>query len=256
MALLDVSSSPLEITTFPSQKPPSGTLLLYNRNITRRYKSDGHKWIKKKNSNKVREDHVKLRVNKVPVVSGMYVHCEDNPNFHRRTYTLLKKNVNPAFSSSSKTQQQKGQPDSDFVRSQIHENVVLVHYLDTDEASRVAQILAQKDRTNRTSINVNVALNNNLIVPQKTSERNTVTRVDNAIQLQQTQQAMLPFQFTNAQLSSSPFPTMRFQSELQSQICPSLQSSLSSSSSQLSNIDLYLQNLMALHRSFYQANQK
>lgn len=73
-ALLDPSTTILNLSTSPpSSPPPSGTLLLYNRSVTRNYKIDGWKWIKKRNSHKVREDHVKLRVGGKFKVSGMCI---------------------------------------------------------------------------------------------------------------------------------------------------------------------------------------
>ena len=70
-ALLDPSTTILSLSTSPpTSPPPSGTLLLYNRSVTRNYKDDGYKWIKKRNSHKVREDHVKLRVSGKFRVSG------------------------------------------------------------------------------------------------------------------------------------------------------------------------------------------
>lgn len=71
-------------TTPPTNPPPSGTLLLYNRSTTRNYKDDGYKWIKKRNSHKVREDHVKLRVGGKYRVSGkLFPLCNHLPvNFN------------------------------------------------------------------------------------------------------------------------------------------------------------------------------
>jgi len=104
---LDLKATPLSITYLsPKAQPPSGAVILYDRTVARKYKQDGYRWVKKRNSKNVREDHVKLRINGVERVAGAYVHCVDNRNFHRRTYHLLTKNKQ-------------------------RQNLVLVHYLDT-----------------------------------------------------------------------------------------------------------------------------
>ncbi|GMI06830.1 hypothetical protein TrRE_jg286, partial [Triparma retinervis] len=59
-------------TSRPEAPPISGSLFLYDRSATKNYKDDGHLWIKKRNSHKVREDHVKLRMDGVNRISGCY----------------------------------------------------------------------------------------------------------------------------------------------------------------------------------------
>jgi hypothetical protein len=104
----------------PPQPPPSGTVLLYNRFAVRNYKKDGHDWIRKRsNPVKVREDHVKLRYKGEFRVGGNYVHSDTTESFHRRVYRLLK------------TAEEKAASD-------VKEELVLVHYLDTAEAAKIS----------------------------------------------------------------------------------------------------------------------
>lgn len=120
--LLDPVTSPLSISKeSPQEPPPSGSLILYDRAVTRRYKDDGYRWVKKRNSKKVREDHVKLRIGGVKKVYGSYVHCMDNPNFHRRAYHLIDVDLD---GEPTKTKDKKNT-----------QNLILVHYLDTHLAS-------------------------------------------------------------------------------------------------------------------------
>ena len=65
-------------------------LLNYPTNI-----NTGHEWKKKKGSKvAVREDHVQLKVGRVPFVYGCYAHSEESPTFHRRMYQKLPLNLN------------------------------------------------------------------------------------------------------------------------------------------------------------------
>lgn len=130
--LLDMKHTPLPITRHPPEStPPSGTIILYNRSFTRNYKEDHYTWVKKRNSTKVREDHVKLRLGGKYRVAGCYVHCVNIATMHRRAYHLLHTNedgsepVLPAGNGMLKS------PTS----------LVLVHYLDTQVASVFASTL-------------------------------------------------------------------------------------------------------------------
>merc|ERR1719253_542681 len=130
--LLDMKHTPLPITRHPPESaPPSGSLILYNRSFTRNYKEDHYSWVKKRNSTKVREDHVKLRLGGKYRVAGCYVHCINIATMHRRAYHLLHTNedgsepVLPAGNGMLKS------PTS----------LVLVHYLDTQVASVFASTL-------------------------------------------------------------------------------------------------------------------
>eukprot|EP00586_Coscinodiscus_wailesii_P003545 CAMPEP_0172489454 /NCGR_PEP_ID=MMETSP1066-20121228/19467_1 /TAXON_ID=671091 /ORGANISM="Coscinodiscus wailesii, Strain CCMP2513" /LENGTH=346 /DNA_ID=CAMNT_0013257333 /DNA_START=83 /DNA_END=1120 /DNA_ORIENTATION=+ len=124
--LLSQSSTPLPISTHTlRQAPKSGTVLLFDRSATRNYKTDGHRWVKKRNSLKVREDHVKLRRNGRNRISGFYAHSEDVKTLHRRCYHLLDMD-----SGATAFPPGKG-GDSP--------SLVLVHYFDT--ASELGKIV-------------------------------------------------------------------------------------------------------------------
>ena len=159
--LLDEDATPLTISTEPPPyPPPSGTLILYDRAQTRNYKDDGYDWVKKRNSPKVREDHVKLRVGGRYRVAGCYVHSSTNDTFHRRTYHLLDPETGAALyppnaSSVSSVvallSQTRAASNASVVshdasvasapsgggrpRKPGGRSLVLVHYLDTDLAA-------------------------------------------------------------------------------------------------------------------------
>lgn len=116
--LLSASTTPLQISTHTLRQPPkSGTVLLFDRSVTRNYKTDGHRWVKKRNSMKVREDRVKLRRNGRDRISGFYAHSEDVKSLHRRSYHLLD-------IDSGVTEFPPG-------KGGVYPSLVLVHYLDT-----------------------------------------------------------------------------------------------------------------------------
>ncbi|XP_050414412.2 calmodulin-binding transcription activator 1 [Patella vulgata] len=69
-------------------RPPSGSMMLYNRK-TVRYRKDGYCWKKRKDAKTIREDHMKLKVQGVECIYGLYVHSAILPTFHRRCYWLL-----------------------------------------------------------------------------------------------------------------------------------------------------------------------
>ena len=102
----------------PSSPPTSGTVLLYDRVAVRNYKVDGHEWVRKRsNPTKIREDHVKLRHNGEYRVGGNYVHSDEIDTLHRRVYRLIKAAEEKADDSGKE--------------------LVLVHYLDTDQAAKM-----------------------------------------------------------------------------------------------------------------------
>jgi len=102
----------------PSSPPTSGAVLLYDRVAVRNYKVDGHDWIRKRsNPAKIREDHVKLRYNGIHRISGTYVHSDEIDTLHRRVYRLIK------------TAEEKAESGK--------RELVLVHYLDTEQAARM-----------------------------------------------------------------------------------------------------------------------
>lgn len=128
--ILDISTTP------PASPPTSGQMFLFNRSVTRNYKDDGHQWVRKKNSNKVREDHVKLRVGGKFRVSGCYVHSSTCATFHRRAYHLLDAEkgtaLYPVVSASKVTD------------GSLPPSLILVHYLDTSQANNLCRILTDK----------------------------------------------------------------------------------------------------------------
>ncbi|XP_062188162.1 calmodulin-binding transcription activator 3-like [Phragmites australis] len=73
----------------PPDRPPSGSLFLFDRKILRYFRKDGHNWRKKKDGKTVKEAHEKLKVGSVDVLHCYYAHGQDNENFQRRTYWLL-----------------------------------------------------------------------------------------------------------------------------------------------------------------------
>jgi ankyrin repeat protein len=152
IALLSVETTPLSITTPPpSTPPPSGTLILYDRNQTRNYKYDKYEWIKKKNSNKIREDHVKLRVGGVYRVAGCYVHHISTPTFHRRAYHLLDPSGSGKQLVPEMRMTQAGQ--------QKAQSLVLVHYLDTHQAALISARLADKLASVAMNPSISLAVN-------------------------------------------------------------------------------------------------
>lgn len=108
----------------PRSPPSSGTIFLYDRVAVRNYKVDGHDWIRKRsNPAKIREDHVKLRYKGTYRVGGNYVHSADVDTLHRRVYRLLETDEEKARPTSSSSSERKA--------------LVLVHYLDTNEAANL-----------------------------------------------------------------------------------------------------------------------
>lgn len=114
----------------PDGLPPSGTLLLYDRTSVPNFKKDQHEWIKRRGKpTKVREDHVKLRLNDEYRVAGTYVHSAVTSTVHRRSYRLIG-DTNSGYG---------GDGGGNGPRC---EDLVLVHYLDTMDAARVSALYA------------------------------------------------------------------------------------------------------------------
>ncbi|KAL9226412.1 hypothetical protein vseg_002230 [Gypsophila vaccaria] len=95
-----------QITAEAPQKPPSGSLYLFNKRVLRFFRKDGHNWRKKKDGRTVGEAHERLKVGNAEALNCYYAHGEDNPSFQRRSYWMLE----PAY-----------------------EHIVLVHYRETSE---------------------------------------------------------------------------------------------------------------------------
>ncbi|KAL6639293.1 hypothetical protein ACP70R_023023 [Stipagrostis hirtigluma subsp. patula] len=90
---------------------PCGTVVLYDRKVVRNFRKDGHNWKKKKDGKTVQEAHEKLKIGNEEKVHVYYARGEDDPNFFRRCYWLLDKEL---------------------------ERIVLVHYRQTSEENAVA----------------------------------------------------------------------------------------------------------------------
>ncbi|OAY46616.2 hypothetical protein MANES_06G012800v8 [Manihot esculenta] len=77
----------------PPNRPPSGSLFLFDRKVLRYFRKDGHNWRKKKDGKTVKEAHEKLKVGSVDVLHCYYAHGEDNENFQRRSYWMLEQEL-------------------------------------------------------------------------------------------------------------------------------------------------------------------
>ncbi|KAJ6841190.1 calmodulin-binding transcription activator 3-like [Iris pallida] len=73
----------------PANRPPSGSLFLFDRKVLRYFRKDGHNWRKKRDGKTVKEAHERLKAESVDVLHCYYAHGEDNENFQRRTYWML-----------------------------------------------------------------------------------------------------------------------------------------------------------------------
>ncbi|ESW31102.1 hypothetical protein PHAVU_002G209300 [Phaseolus vulgaris] len=78
-----------QITPEPPNRPPSGSLFLFDRKVLRYFRKDGHIWRKKKDGKTVKEAHEKLKVGSVDVLHCYYAHGEENESFQRRSYWML-----------------------------------------------------------------------------------------------------------------------------------------------------------------------
>jgi len=150
--LLNITGNP------PSSPPQSGSLFLYDRSLTRNYKDDQHTWIKKRNSPKVREDHVKLRVDGKFRVAGCYVHCANTSTMHRRAYHLLdpsaSENINGGTAGDGSPLPEPPKilnPNPFSSTSKAISSLVLVHYLDTQVAAEILAKMEVASAVNGTS---------------------------------------------------------------------------------------------------------
>ncbi|VVA97929.1 unnamed protein product [Arabis nemorensis] len=96
------------INVKPVNLPNSGRIILFDRKMLRNFRKDGHNWKKKKDGRTVKEAHEHLKVGNEERIHVYYAHGEDHTTFVRRCYWLLDK---------------------------ARENIVLVHYRDTQEAA-------------------------------------------------------------------------------------------------------------------------
>ncbi|GKV13004.1 hypothetical protein SLEP1_g24083 [Rubroshorea leprosula] len=81
----------LQISSEPSNKPPSGSLFLFDRNVTRYFRKDGHNWQRKENGKLAKEGHKKLKAGSIDVLHCYYALGEENKKFQRRCYSMLQK---------------------------------------------------------------------------------------------------------------------------------------------------------------------
>ncbi|XP_058096807.1 calmodulin-binding transcription activator 3-like isoform X2 [Magnolia sinica] len=77
----------------PPNKPPSGSLFLFDRKVLRYFRKDGHNWRKKKDGKTVKEAHERLKAGSVDVLHCYYAHGEENENFQRRSYWMLEEDL-------------------------------------------------------------------------------------------------------------------------------------------------------------------
>ncbi|KAA8530853.1 hypothetical protein F0562_005523 [Nyssa sinensis] len=77
----------------PENKPPSGSLFLFDRKVLRYFRKDGHNWRKKKDGKTVKEAHERLKSGSVDALHCYYAHGEENENFQRRSYWLLEEEL-------------------------------------------------------------------------------------------------------------------------------------------------------------------
>ncbi|KAL1540816.1 calmodulin-binding transcription activator 2-like isoform X1 [Salvia divinorum] len=77
----------------PPNRPPNGSLFLFDRKVLRYFRKDGHNWRKKKDGKTVKEAHERLKAGRVDVLHCYYAHGEDNENFQRRSYWMLEEEM-------------------------------------------------------------------------------------------------------------------------------------------------------------------
>ncbi|RWW65932.1 hypothetical protein BHE74_00026730, partial [Ensete ventricosum] len=78
-----------QIAPGPPNRPPSGSLFLFDRKVLRYFRKDGHNWRKKKDGKTVKEAHERLKVGSVDMLHCYYAHGQENEKFQRRSYWML-----------------------------------------------------------------------------------------------------------------------------------------------------------------------
>ncbi|URE23193.1 calmodulin-binding transcription activator [Musa troglodytarum] len=136
-----------EITQKPPQKPPSGSLFLFNRRVLRYFRNDGHSWRKKTNGKTVREGHERLKVGNSEALNCYYAHGEQNSYFQRRSYWIL----DPAY-----------------------EHIVLVHYREVVEGRHTPRKILSISNESSPTLRYSTSVSNDLAqcFPSHTSELN------------------------------------------------------------------------------------
>ncbi|KAL3622071.1 hypothetical protein CASFOL_034267 [Castilleja foliolosa] len=81
------------ISPEPPNRPPNGSLFLFDRKVLRYFRRDGHSWRKKKDGKTVKEAHERLKSGSVDVLHCYYAHGEVNENFQRRSYWMLEEEL-------------------------------------------------------------------------------------------------------------------------------------------------------------------
>ena len=71
------------------ERPPSGSLLLFEKSTVRNYRKDKHEWRCRKTCSSVAEYHMKLTVNGRKLVVASYAKHRTRPKFVRRLYRLV-----------------------------------------------------------------------------------------------------------------------------------------------------------------------
>ncbi|XP_020094302.1 calmodulin-binding transcription activator 4-like [Ananas comosus] len=83
-----------KITDKNPDRPPSGSLFLFNRRVLRNFRMDGHSWRRKGNGKTIAEAHERLKIANNDVLNCYYARGEENSSFQRRSYWML----DPAYS--------------------------------------------------------------------------------------------------------------------------------------------------------------
>ncbi|KAL0046911.1 hypothetical protein WJX82_001490 [Trebouxia sp. C0006] len=78
-----------EVSQEAPNRPPSGSLFLFNRKTLRFFRKDGHSWRKKADAKTVRETHEKLKVGSKDMLNCYYAHSDQQDGLQRRCYWLL-----------------------------------------------------------------------------------------------------------------------------------------------------------------------
>ncbi|DBA77218.1 hypothetical protein WJX77_008852 [Trebouxia sp. C0004] len=78
-----------EVSQEAPDRPPSGSLFLFNRKTLRFFRKDNHSWRKKADGKTVRETHEKLKVGSKDMLNCYYAHSDQQDGLQRRCYWLL-----------------------------------------------------------------------------------------------------------------------------------------------------------------------
>lgn len=131
-AVLNHSNPILDISTTPPASPPSsGQIFLFDKSTTKDYKQDGHQWRKRKNSNKnsnkIHENHIRLRKGGKFCVSGFYTYSSTCASFQRRSYYLVDPEKGTVLYPCTRLSHLESGP--------LQRSLILVHYLDTSQST-------------------------------------------------------------------------------------------------------------------------